>query len=140
MKRFFLMLLLVGLTLPARADLTIEITKGLEGALPIAVVPFAWRGDAGRPPPHEVAGVVAAAPYVLRAVDHASQPRARVAALNTGGYGSGLADLLARGIAEYPEVVERARELLESGALDSSEFAQRAADGIFADDHGTRDV
>jgi TolB protein len=60
MKRFFLMLLLVGLTLPARADLTIEITKGLEGALPIAVVPFAWRGDAGRPPPHEVAGVVAA--------------------------------------------------------------------------------
>ncbi len=60
MKRFFLMFLLVGLTLPARAALTIEITQGLEGALPIAVVPFAWRGDAGRPPPHEVGGVVAA--------------------------------------------------------------------------------
>ena len=60
MKQFFLMFLLVGLTLPARADLTIEITQGLEGALPIAVVPFAWRGDAGRPPPHEVGGVVAA--------------------------------------------------------------------------------
>ncbi|MCB1803150.1 MAG: PD40 domain-containing protein, partial [Gammaproteobacteria bacterium] len=42
------------------SSLTIEITQGAEGALPIAVVPFAWRGDAGQPPPHEVGGVVGA--------------------------------------------------------------------------------
>lgn len=60
MKRVFLLLLFVGLSLNVRASLTIEITQGVEGALPIAVVPFAWRGEAGKPPPHEVGGVVAA--------------------------------------------------------------------------------
>ncbi len=60
MKRLFLLLLLVGVVLPAKATLTIEITQGAEGALPIAVVPFAWRGDAARPPEHEVGGVIAA--------------------------------------------------------------------------------
>ncbi|MCU7853018.1 MAG: Tol-Pal system beta propeller repeat protein TolB [Candidatus Thiodiazotropha sp. (ex Monitilora ramsayi)] len=33
----------------ALADLTIEITEGVEGALPIAVVPFSWQGP-GQPP------------------------------------------------------------------------------------------
>ncbi|MCB1819430.1 MAG: Tol-Pal system protein TolB, partial [Gammaproteobacteria bacterium] len=61
MKRLLLLVLCVGLYLPAQAStLTIEITQGLEGALPIAVVPFAWRGDAAAPPPHEVGGVVSA--------------------------------------------------------------------------------
>ena len=61
MKRLLLLVLSVGLYLPVHAStLTIEITQGLEGALPIAVVPFAWRGDAAAPPPHEVGGVVSA--------------------------------------------------------------------------------
>ena len=41
-----LMLLLLGV---ARADLTIEITKGVEGSLPIAIVPFAFTGQQGAP-------------------------------------------------------------------------------------------
>ena len=41
----------------ARAALSIEITKGVESALPIAVVPF---GVAGAAPPVDVAEVVAA--------------------------------------------------------------------------------
>lgn len=48
--------LLVGL---ARAELTIEITEGMEGALPIAVVPFGWDASESRPPV-DVAEVVSA--------------------------------------------------------------------------------
>jgi TolB protein len=48
----------------ARAVLNIEITQGIEGALPIAVVPFAWeRGQApGAPlqPPQDIAAIVSA--------------------------------------------------------------------------------
>jgi len=43
---FLIFLMLSG---AARADLLIEITKGLEGALPIAVVPFGYVGDKGQP-------------------------------------------------------------------------------------------
>ena len=48
MKRLLLLVLSVGLYLPVHASTPDhpEITQGLEGALPIAVVPFAWRGDA----------------------------------------------------------------------------------------------
>lgn len=42
---------------PAHAVLTIEIVDGVEGALPIAVVPFAWEGE-GQGPGAEVAGIV----------------------------------------------------------------------------------
>ncbi|MGD8910057.1 MAG: Tol-Pal system protein TolB, partial [Chromatiales bacterium] len=42
----------------ALADLTIEITEGVEGALPIAVVPFGWQG--GGSPPVDVAEVISA--------------------------------------------------------------------------------
>jgi TolB protein len=38
------------------ADLTIEITEGVEGALPIAVVPFGWQGAGS--PPVDVTGVI----------------------------------------------------------------------------------
>jgi TolB protein len=50
------LLMLFGVSV-ARADLTIEITKGLEGALPIAVVPF---GVSGAQPPQKVGEIVAA--------------------------------------------------------------------------------
>ena len=61
MKKLFTLILLFVVALQTKAaPLTIEITQGLEGALPIAVVPFAWRGDQGAPPPHEVGGIVAA--------------------------------------------------------------------------------
>ena len=39
--------------------LTIEITQGAEGALPIAVVPFAWSGDPGQKPSQDMAAVIA---------------------------------------------------------------------------------
>ena len=61
MKKLLTLILLFVVALQTRAaPLTIEITQGLEGALPVAVVPFAWRGDQGAPPPHEVGGIVAA--------------------------------------------------------------------------------
>ena len=44
---------------PAHAALTIQITKGKEGALPIAIVPFGFDGG-GTPPPEDVAAVVSA--------------------------------------------------------------------------------
>lgn len=42
----------------AHAQLTIEITKGMERALPIAVVPFGWQGAGG--PPENIAAIVSA--------------------------------------------------------------------------------
>jgi len=47
-SRKFLILLLL-FTGAARADLLIEITKGVEGSLPIAVVPFGFAGEKGEP-------------------------------------------------------------------------------------------
>ncbi len=44
------------LALPAQARLSIEITQGVEGALPIAVVPFGW--SAQTPPPEDLAEVI----------------------------------------------------------------------------------
>lgn len=44
--------------LPAAAVLRIEITQGVEGAFPIAVVPFAWQGP-GAGPPEDVGAIVA---------------------------------------------------------------------------------
>jgi len=41
LKRIFPVLLLLGVAMQAQARLVIEITEGVEGALPIAVVPFA---------------------------------------------------------------------------------------------------
>ncbi len=40
--------------------LTIEITQGAEGALPIAVVPMRWLGDPGKPPGEDLSAVVSA--------------------------------------------------------------------------------
>jgi len=45
-RLLFLMLLLSGFARNSLAALTIDITQGIDGALPIAVVPFAWSGSA----------------------------------------------------------------------------------------------
>ena len=58
-RRALLALTLLVLALPAQAALTIRITQGIEGAQPIAVVPFGWSDDAA-PLPTDVAGVIAA--------------------------------------------------------------------------------
>ncbi len=39
----------VVLASPASANLTIEVTKGVDNAVRVAVVPFAWRGSGGLP-------------------------------------------------------------------------------------------
>ncbi len=50
--RFFIRILLIGLVCfnaPSYAEMTIEITEGIESALPISVVPFGMQGAAGVP-------------------------------------------------------------------------------------------
>ncbi|MEJ1439032.1 MAG: Tol-Pal system beta propeller repeat protein TolB [Candidatus Sedimenticola sp. (ex Thyasira tokunagai)] len=54
--RLTLLLMLLCVSLNAAA-LNIEITRGAEGALPIAVVPFGWTGP-GVPPAEDIAGIV----------------------------------------------------------------------------------
>jgi len=41
----------------AQADLSIEITEGIETAVPIAIVPFAWHGSTASPP-IDMAGII----------------------------------------------------------------------------------
>src|SRR5699024_12592804 len=53
-----LLVLAVLLAPPAAAQLRIEITKGATGAIPIAVVPFAWQGEGEAP--EAVAAIVSA--------------------------------------------------------------------------------
>jgi len=54
------LVLLAALTgMPStHAALTIEITEGIEGALPIAIVPFGWAST--QPMPEDIAGIIAA--------------------------------------------------------------------------------
>ncbi|MCG5515911.1 MULTISPECIES: Tol-Pal system beta propeller repeat protein TolB [unclassified Ectothiorhodospira] len=58
LKTLFLLLLLT-LPLVAQGALEIRITQGVEGAMPVAIVPFAWDGETSRPP-EDVAGIIAA--------------------------------------------------------------------------------
>ncbi len=55
-KIFFAFFLLLAWLQTVQADLTIEITEGVEGALPIAVVPFGWQGPGS--PPVDLAEVI----------------------------------------------------------------------------------
>ncbi len=59
-KLFALLVLLLMFASQAQARLVIEITEGVEGALPIAVVPFKWTGDPARPPSQAIGRIVAA--------------------------------------------------------------------------------
>ncbi|MEJ1471204.1 MAG: Tol-Pal system protein TolB, partial [Candidatus Sedimenticola sp. (ex Thyasira tokunagai)] len=54
--RLTLLLILLAVSLNAAA-LNIEITRGAEGALPIAVVPFGWSGP-GTPPAEDIASII----------------------------------------------------------------------------------
>ncbi len=64
--------LLVIFSLSARAELTIEITQGVDNPTAIAVVPFTWQGQGGQP--EDVAQVVAA--DLLRSGQFQPLPRA----------------------------------------------------------------
>jgi TolB protein len=50
MRKLGFILLLLAVMRPAWSALTIEITQGTEGAIPIAVVPFGWSGAPGGAP------------------------------------------------------------------------------------------
>lgn len=57
--RAILLAMATGLAaLPVQAALTIEISQGVEGAVPIAVVPFGW--DAAQALPHDVSAIIGA--------------------------------------------------------------------------------
>lgn len=56
--RFLLALFAVLLSATAQARLNIEITQGMEGAMPIAVVPFGWQGDGA--PVQDIAAIIGA--------------------------------------------------------------------------------
>ncbi|TNC79411.1 MAG: Tol-Pal system protein TolB [Oleiphilus sp.] len=55
--RTFLLFVIYTLSLSARAELNIEITRGSDAALPISIVPFA--NNSGQPVPEDVSKVVA---------------------------------------------------------------------------------
>jgi TolB protein len=58
MRGWFALALLLVVSAAARAQLVIEITRGQENAVPIAIVPFGWEGAGAAP--FDIAEVVAA--------------------------------------------------------------------------------
>ena len=57
MKKIWLLIAVLFMQVQNASALTIEITEGAEGALPVAVVPFGWaRG--GKPPSQDVAKII----------------------------------------------------------------------------------
>lgn len=59
--RFFLLLCLLATASVSRAELKIEVSKGADNAVPIAVVPFAW--ESGGRPTDDIATIVSADMY-----------------------------------------------------------------------------
>ena len=57
-RLFLLLSVSLSLMQNAHAVLTIEITEGVQGASPIAIVPFAWQGK--KPAPQNIAGIIGA--------------------------------------------------------------------------------
>ena len=58
LRKVFISLVLIVLSTPAFSNLTIEITEGAQGALPIAIVPFKWSGSPAGLPAHDVSEVI----------------------------------------------------------------------------------
>ncbi|WP_172838841.1 Tol-Pal system beta propeller repeat protein TolB [Solemya velesiana gill symbiont] len=58
MKKIWLLFAFLFLQVQNASALTIEITEGAEGALPVAVVPFGWSGP-GKPLSQDVARIIA---------------------------------------------------------------------------------
>ncbi len=60
--KYLLLILFLALSWQpaANAELTIEITEGVEGALPIAVVPFRWQGKTQTTPREDVSAIIQA--------------------------------------------------------------------------------
>ena len=56
-RQVLVLLLALAVLRPALAGLTIEITSGTQGAMPIAVVPFGWKGAGALPA--DIAAIVA---------------------------------------------------------------------------------
>src|SRR5512145_2074028 len=48
----------LAVALPARAQLTVQITQGVEDPIPVAIVPFGWESQGSAP--YDVAATVAA--------------------------------------------------------------------------------
>ncbi len=59
LRRYVVALLLLCAVSPVWAGLTIQITRGVAGAVPIAVVPFSWSGPTPAPP-QDIGAIVAA--------------------------------------------------------------------------------
>ncbi|MES9912980.1 MAG: Tol-Pal system beta propeller repeat protein TolB, partial [Candidatus Sedimenticola sp. 4PFRAG1] len=57
MKKIWLLIAVLFMQVQNASALTIEITEGAEGALPVAVVPFGWAGG-GKPPSQDVAKII----------------------------------------------------------------------------------
>ena len=55
-NRYIAILILLMCWPAAQAALTIEITEGVSGALPIAVIPFGWDGASAVPEAHRIQG------------------------------------------------------------------------------------
>ncbi|MCB1760533.1 MAG: Tol-Pal system beta propeller repeat protein TolB [Gammaproteobacteria bacterium] len=58
MRKFIVFVAMLLQAVQGFAALTIEITEGVEGALPIALVPFGWQGS-GAGPDEDIAAIVA---------------------------------------------------------------------------------
>jgi len=58
MYKLLITLFFSFISLQANAVLTIEISGGAEGTLPIAVVPYAWKGNASQKPAYNVGEIV----------------------------------------------------------------------------------